>query len=84
MDAAAALEMWGRSLSYNMQYETFVSDGDSSALLAVCAMNEGKGPYGDECKVQKIECKSRGKATWNWLERPQKGEKCWKTENIFN
>lgn len=56
MEAAAAVEMWGRSLNYNMQYETFVSDGDSSAFLAVCAMNEGKGPYGDECKVQKIEC----------------------------
>ncbi|KAK3887038.1 hypothetical protein Pcinc_008803 [Petrolisthes cinctipes] len=39
-----------------MLYTTFVSDGDSSAYRAVCALNNGKGPYGEKRKVQKAEC----------------------------
>ena len=34
----------------------FVGDGDSSAYRSVCALNAGKGPYGDDYKVIKEEC----------------------------
>ncbi|KAK4317970.1 hypothetical protein Pmani_010997 [Petrolisthes manimaculis] len=56
MEAAGALELWGRSDEHEMRYRTFVSDGDSSAYLAVCGMNNGKGPYGDMYPIEKAEC----------------------------
>lgn len=56
MEAVAAMNMWQRSLHYNIRYETFVSAGDSAAFLAVCALNGGKGPYGERCRVEKMEC----------------------------
>lgn len=56
MEASAALELWGRSTDYGMEYRTFVSDCDSSAYRAVCDMNGGKGPYGEGNKVEKAEC----------------------------
>lgn len=54
MEAAEAVEMWGRSKNYNLLYKTFVSDGDSSAYKAVCDMS----PYGTGTKdmVIKAEC----------------------------
>lgn len=56
MEAAAAVELWGRSEIYNMLYGTFVSDGDSSACQAVCDMYKRKGPYGKEHEMEKAEC----------------------------
>lgn len=55
MEADVAVILWDRSKNYNMMYTTFVSDSDSSAYRAVCAMNNGKGPN-DEKKVEKAEC----------------------------
>ena len=56
MDAAGAVACWGRSLGRKFRYKVFVGDGDSSAHKAVCAMNNGSGPYGDEHPVAKEEC----------------------------
>lgn len=56
MEAACAVEMWGRSEQHQMQYKTFVSDGDSSAFNAVTAMGNGKGPYGEGMQTVKVEC----------------------------
>lgn len=56
MEAAAAVALWRRSRQYNMIYKTFVSDGDSSAFRSVCEMNQGAGPYGEQCPVVKAEC----------------------------
>lgn len=36
METEAALRIWGRTQSYNMQFTTFLSDGDSKACAAVC------------------------------------------------
>lgn len=33
----------------------FISDGDSAAYNAVCALNQGKGPY-DGVQIEKGEC----------------------------
>ena len=54
MEAAAAVKLWTRSTNHNFRYVSFVSDGDSSAYKAVCALNDGRGPY--ETPVQKEEC----------------------------
>ncbi|XP_076045369.1 uncharacterized protein LOC143027746 [Oratosquilla oratoria] len=56
MEAAAAVSLWGRSCQYDIIYKTFVSDGDSSAFRSVCGMNQGAGPYGEQCPVVKAEC----------------------------
>lgn len=56
MEAAAAVALQRRSHQYNMIYKTFVSDGDSSAIRSVCEMNQGAGPYGEQCPVVKAEC----------------------------
>ncbi|KAK8399227.1 hypothetical protein O3P69_003387 [Scylla paramamosain] len=55
MEAAAAVILWGRSLSHNMRYTTFISDGDSSAFLAVNKMHNNVGPYGKDHPVTKEE-----------------------------
>ena len=49
-----AVNIWCRSLQYNMGYMTFVGDGDSSAYNAVCQVNGGKGFY--TVPVVKEEC----------------------------
>ncbi|XP_075737571.1 uncharacterized protein LOC142777120 [Rhipicephalus microplus] len=36
METQAALRIWSRTQSYNMQFTTFLSDGDSKAYAAVC------------------------------------------------
>ena len=54
MEAAAAVKLWTRSTNHNFRYVSFVSDGDSIAYKAVCALNDGCGPY--ETPVQKEEC----------------------------
>ena len=41
MESAAAVMMWERSLSYNLRYMTFISDGDSSAYIAVKNLHDG-------------------------------------------
>lgn len=56
MEARAAIILWGRSLSHKMRYTTFISDGDSSAFLAVSNMNNNTGPYGKDHPVAKEEC----------------------------
>lgn len=38
-----------------MLYTTFLSDGDSSAYIAVRGLNGGRGPYADQT-VEKEEC----------------------------
>ena len=54
MEAEAAVRIWGRSEQHGFRYATFVGDGDSTAYKAVCAMEEGRGPY--DKKVVKEEC----------------------------
>ncbi|KAG0718304.1 hypothetical protein GWK47_052685 [Chionoecetes opilio] len=54
MEAEAAVKLWPRSTNHNFRYVTFVSDRDSSAYNAVCALNDGRGPY--DVPVQKEEC----------------------------
>lgn len=55
MESAAAVMMWERSLSYNLRYTTFISDGDSSAYMAVKNLNDGNGQYGEEHQIVKEE-----------------------------
>ncbi|KAK8406345.1 hypothetical protein O3P69_007208 [Scylla paramamosain] len=45
MASAAAVLMWERSLSYNLRYTTFISDGDSSTYIAVKNLNDGNGAH---------------------------------------
>ncbi|XP_050709396.1 uncharacterized protein LOC126994185 [Eriocheir sinensis] len=54
MEAEAARRLWQRSETLGFRYITFVGDGDSSAYKAVCALNDGTGPY--SCRVVKEEC----------------------------
>lgn len=54
MEAEAAVRMWSRSSQMKLRYTTFVGDGDSSAFNAVCALNDGEGPY--DVPVVKEEC----------------------------
>ncbi|MPC32738.1 hypothetical protein E2C01_026064 [Portunus trituberculatus] len=56
MEAAEALACWNRSLSHNMRYINFISDGDSSAYSCVKLCNEGEGPYGKDHLVEKMDC----------------------------
>ena len=56
MEAEGARILWKRSIEQlNMRYVTFVGDGDSTAFTAVCALNDGKGPY-EGIQVKKEEC----------------------------
>lgn len=48
--------VWERSLLYNMRYTTFISDGDSSAYIAVKNLNNGNDLYGEEHQMAKEEC----------------------------
>ena len=54
METEAAIRLWSRSEARGYRYVTFVGDGDSSAFNAVCAMNDGEGPY--SVPVVKEEC----------------------------
>ena len=54
MEAESAVRLWGRSEHLGFRYVTFLSDGDSSAFMAVTNMNDGQGPY--TAKVEKEEC----------------------------
>ena len=54
MEQEAAVRIWTRSQQHGLRYVSFVGDGDSSAYKAVCALNNGRGPY--ECSVTKEEC----------------------------
>ncbi|XP_063873641.1 uncharacterized protein LOC135107567 [Scylla paramamosain] len=56
MEAAEALACWNRSLSHNMRYINFISDGDSSAYSSVTSCNNGEGPYGKDHLVEKMDC----------------------------
>lgn len=56
MEKHAAVELWSNTTRNNMMYRTFLSDGDSSAYKAVCELNNNKGPYGEQYKVEKAEC----------------------------
>ncbi|XP_077561420.1 uncharacterized protein LOC144177720 [Haemaphysalis longicornis] len=51
METEAALRIWHRTLSYSLQFTTFLSDGDSSAYTAVCQA----GVYGPKA-VTKEDC----------------------------
>lgn len=54
MEAAAAARIWGRSAELGFRYTSLISDGDAAAFKAVCALNDGAGPY--DIPVQKEEC----------------------------
>lgn len=56
MEAHSAVVLWSRSESKRLRYTVFVGDGDSSAYSAICALNNGNGPYGQEFPVVKEEC----------------------------
>lgn len=45
MEAEGAALLCSRSRKHDFKYTTFVGDGDSSPCSAVCAMNDGRGPY---------------------------------------
>lgn len=56
MEAAEALACWNRSLSPNMRYINFISDGDSSAHSCVTSCNNGEGPYREDHLVEQMDC----------------------------
>lgn len=43
MEPTAATRMWGRSLQHHMRYMSFISDGDSSAFLAIKGLKDLMG-----------------------------------------
>lgn len=55
MEPAGAVRMWERSEGKGFRYITFLSDGDSNSFNAVCALNDGNGPYTNHT-VKKEEC----------------------------
>lgn len=55
MEVEQATRLWKRSLQHGFMYTVFVGDGDPSANKAVCALNNGQGPY-RSVKVEKEEC----------------------------
>lgn len=54
MEAFVAKLMWGRFQQYKLIYKTFVSNGDSSAYLAVTSVNGNKGLYGQLREFQRL------------------------------
>ena len=53
MEADGALELFGRSVDkYNLRYNPFVGDGDSSAFRTVTKAK----PYGEDFTIEKEEC----------------------------
>lgn len=55
MKVEQATRLWKRSLQHDFRYTVFVGDGDYSAHKAVCALNNGQGPY-RSVKLEKEEC----------------------------
>ena len=55
MEKEGALRLWQRSRYRGFQYVTFLGDGDSAAYNAICALNDGNGPY-ENVDVSKEEC----------------------------
>lgn len=55
MEVEAARRLWQRSERRGFRYTTFVGDGDSATYNAVCAFNDGAGPY-LAAQVVKEEC----------------------------
>jgi hypothetical protein len=55
MEVEAAVRMWQRSEARGYRYTRFIGDGDSAAYNAVCALNDGAGPYAT-ATVVKEEC----------------------------
>ena len=57
MEADGALELFGRSVDkYNLRYNPFVGDGDSSAFRRVTKAK----PYGEDFTIEKEECIALG------------------------
>lgn len=54
MEVEGAVRLWKWPSQLSFHYVAFVGDGDSAACKAVCALNDGKGPY--NIHVKKEEC----------------------------
>ena len=54
MEVEAALRMWQRSEGLGFRYSTFIGDRDCAIYNAICALNDGAGPY--TTPVVKEEC----------------------------
>ena len=53
MEAAGAIEIFGRSIEKNkLRYTNYLGDGDSASYLKV----EKTKPYGEDFKISKLEC----------------------------
>ena len=53
MESTGALLLFQRSVEkHNLQYTQYIGDGDSSSFQVV----ESAKPYGDEVKIEKLEC----------------------------
>ncbi|KAK7073424.1 hypothetical protein SK128_011203 [Halocaridina rubra] len=65
MEKTGAVDLWGRSVGYNMRCVTFIGDGDSAVHLAVTSMNGDSAPRhhlclegeGSWCFIKKAEAK---------------------------